>query len=142
MQKTKYKIFNGENIIRQQHKNIKTLKLTRPPAAEGGAGGGIRLKRKFSWVTANKSVETDVDALLALIKQGFDGSNLMLEGMLEQWFQNLDKDRSGKVDRAEFSEFIKTYTNIEQAAADKIFDHIDGNISGRDASICWRNPIV
>ena len=29
MQKTKYKIFNGENIIRQQHKNIKTLKLTR-----------------------------------------------------------------------------------------------------------------
>jgi hypothetical protein len=29
MQKKKYKIFNGENIIRQQHKNIKTLKLTR-----------------------------------------------------------------------------------------------------------------
>ena len=106
-----------------------------PPAAEDCDAPTIRLKRKFSWVTADKSVEADVDALLELIKQGFDGSNLTLDKMLEQWFKNLDKDGSGKVDRAEFSEFIKTYTNIEQAAADKIFDHIDGNISGRDGNI-------
>jgi hypothetical protein len=106
-----------------------------PPAAEDCDAPTIRLKRKFSWVTADKSVEADVDALLELIKQGFDGSDLTLDGMMQQWFENLDKDRSGKVDRAEFSAFIKEYTNIEQAAADKIFDHIDGNISGRDGNI-------